>query len=145
MREGKHAKSSTSRHSADFDPEQNLGELKKGIQILRNSVYAAAERPDFFWKRQHNAIMARLRKPVHAAKYRRALLWVPGVMAFIICLFFFVENSKAPTPDFAAGSDQELLMAIEHALNHDYPEALAPAAVINGEIGRIAGNESQSK
>jgi hypothetical protein len=145
MREGKHVRSSTSQYSTDFDPERNLGELGRKIQILRDSVHTAAERPDFFWKRQHNAIMSRLKKPVRAAKYPPALLWAPVALVLIICLFFFVENSKAPTPDFAAGSDQELLIGIERALRRDYPEALAPAAVIDGEIGRMGGNESRSK
>jgi hypothetical protein len=134
MREEKDKNLFGSGSSADIDPERNLRELKKDIQMLRESVHAAAEKPEFFWKRQHNAIMASLNKPVPSAKYRPALLWVPAALVFILCLFFFVENSKAPTPDLAAGSDQELLIEIERALSRHYPEALAPVAVIDSAI-----------
>jgi len=136
MREGK--RSSASRDSADFDPERNFGELERNIQVFRDSVRLAAERPDFFWKSQHNAIMAGLNKPLRPAKYRPALLWVPAALVLIMCLFFFVENSKAPTPDFAGGSDQELLIGIERVLSRDFPEALAPVAVTDGD-GGISG------
>jgi hypothetical protein len=125
--------------SWDFDPERNLGELEGNIQVFRDSVRLAAERPDFFWKSQHNAIMARLNKQLRPAKYRPALIWAPAAaLVLIMCLFFFVENSKAPTPDFAAGSDQELLIGIERALSRDFPEALAPVAVTDGD-GGISG------
>jgi hypothetical protein len=150
MRQEKKTQSFRSLDSADFDPERNLGELERKIQILRDLVRTAAERPDFFWKRQHNIIMASMKKPVRAAKHRPALLWAPIALTLIMCLFFFVENSRAPTPDFAAGADQELLVGIERALSRDYPEALAPAAVIDGVIERTSNtaideNQSRSK
>ncbi len=64
------------------------------------------------------------------------MIWAPAAIAILLCLFLFVEKSKAPTPDFAAGSDQMLLIEVERALHRDYPEALAPAALIAREIGR---------
>ena len=134
MREAKEKSLFGSVGSADFDPERDLEDMKKDIQRLRESVHAEAEKPEFFWKRQHNAIMASLNKPFPAAKCRPALLWAPAALALILCLLFFVENSKAPTPDLAAGSDQELLIGIERALSRDYPEAFAPVAVIHSAI-----------
>ena len=93
MREGKHVRSSTSQYSTDFDPERNLGELGRKIQILRDSVHTAAERPDFFWKRQHNAIMVRPKRLVRASKYRPALLWARGALVLIICLCSFSSRT----------------------------------------------------
>jgi hypothetical protein len=139
MRQEKKTVSFTSPDSAGLDPEQNLGELERKIQTFRESVRRAAERPEFFWKRQHNDIIASLKTPVRTAKYGHALLWVPAALVLIMCLFFFVENSKAPTPDFAAGADQKLLVGIERALNRDYAEALAPAAVLDGLIAKTSG------
>jgi hypothetical protein len=130
MREDKHSKDHTPGYSADFDPEQNLGVLRGEIELLRDSAHAAAGRPDFFWKRQHNKIMASLKKPVPTAKQRPALLWAPVALGVVLCILFFVQSSKAPTPDFAAGSDQDLLIGIERALSRQYPEAFDPAIVI---------------
>jgi hypothetical protein len=142
MRKGKHSKNSG--YSAG-DPERDLAELEGKIQILRNSVHRAAERPEFFWKSQHNVIMAKINMRTSARNHRPALLWAHIALGLLICLLFFVENSKAPTPDFAAGSDQELLLGIERALSRDYPEAFAPAVAVDSEAGMFKGKASQSK
>ncbi len=130
------------------EPEQDLGDLKGILQKFQSSVHAAAERPDFFWRRQHNSIMAKLGAPASSPEYRRVLLWVPVAAVVVLCLFFFVENSKAPTPDLAAGSDQNLLIEVEQALDRDCPEALAPAALLSREIelaDKHAGQPPASK
>ena len=142
MRKGKHPRSSGC--SAGI-PERDLGELERKIQILRNSVHMAAERPESFWKSQHTAIMAKLNMQASAKNHRPALLWAPIALGLLICLFFFVENSKAPPPDFAAGSDQELLLGIERALSRDYPEALAPVTAMDSEKEMFDGKDSRSK
>ncbi len=123
------------------DPEKDWVDLEDSLKQFRDSIHAAAERPAFFWKTQQNAIMARVSQP---QPVRRMWVWVPATMAILMCLFFFVENSKAPTPDIAAGSDQNLLIDIERALDQDCPDALAPASLLGGEIDR-ALNSRESK
>ena len=58
------------------------------------------------------------------------MIWASLAIGLILCLLLFVVNSKAPTPDFAAGSDQKLLVEIERALSRQYPEAFDPATLI---------------
>ncbi len=122
------------RPTRDPDSEEDLSELKESLKEFRSSVLAAAERPAFFWKAQQNAIKTRMHEP--PGMRRRILLWAPAALAILMCLFFFVENSKAPTPDLAAGADQNLLIDVERALNQDCPDALAPAALLGNEIER---------
>ena len=136
MREGQNGGNPRLDDSDQGYSERELGDLKDTLRMYRDSVRTAAERPDFFWKRQHNTIMANLKKPVSAG-YRPAMLWLPAAVVLFLCLFFFVENSKAPTPDLAAGSDQNLLIDVERALNQDYPDALAPAALLGKEIEQV--------
>ena len=143
MGEGKNGGISKLHASDGRDPEQNLGDLQDTLRIFRDSLHAAAEKPGFFWKSQHNTIMARLAEPAPSPRYRSALLWVPAAAVVLLCLFFFVENSKAPTPDIAAGSDQNLLIEVERALNQDCPDALAPAAILSQEIERADKNIEQ--
>ena len=78
--------------------------------------------------------MAKLQRPVPALKRRPALLWTPAAIMVVLCLFFFVQSGKAPTPDFATGYDQKLLIEVEQALKQESPWALAPAALITEEI-----------
>ena len=111
-------------------------ELGEALRQFRESVHASVERPGFFWKRQHNEIMARLVSSEPTPK-SRALRLAPAALAIFLCLFFFVESSKAPTPDLAAGSDQILLIEIERALSQDCPDALAPAGVLHDEMEKL--------
>ncbi len=116
---------------ADMEPDENLGDLKEVLGIFRDSVRQMAERPDFFWRRQHNTIMVRLNQPAAKLHSHPTLFWAPAALVLMLCLFFFVQNSKAPTPDLAAGSDQMLLINVERALSRDCPEALSAAGLID--------------
>ena len=113
--------------------ERSIEELEGVLQKFRDSLRAEADRPDFFWVRQRNAIMESLHKP-KSPKHRRILLWVPAAAAVLLCLLFFAEISKAPTPDLAAGYDQDLLVEVERALNRSHPNALTPALLIIEEM-----------
>jgi hypothetical protein len=104
------------------------------LGAFRDSAYSAAERPEAFWTRQRAAIVANLQRPVAGSGRRPAMAWVSAAAALLLCLFLFVEKSKAPTPDIAAGSDQDLLVEVDQALNQYCPEALTPAALIAQEI-----------
>jgi hypothetical protein len=132
MRERQRRKGSRSEFLSEVHPAQDLGDLDETLQIFRDAMRASAERPDYFWKCQHNTIMASLRKPPASKSHSRpALFWAPATLALVLCLFFFVKNSKAPTPDLAAGSDEILLVDVERALSQDCPEALAPAGLLS--------------
>jgi hypothetical protein len=115
-------------------PERESEELNNGLRIFQKNLQEAAERPDAFWMHQRDGIMAKLQRPVLVPKWRPALLWAPAAMMVGLCLFFFVESGKAPTPDFATGYDQRLLIEVEQALNQESAWALAPAALITKEI-----------
>ncbi len=104
------------------------------LEAFRDSARSAAERPDAFWETQRSAVSAALRKSRTTAWRRPALVWVPVAAVVMLCLFLFVENGKAPTPDFAAGSDQDLLIDVQRAVDREYPSAFDPASLITQEI-----------
>lgn len=115
-------------------PERESEALKSNLRIFRKNLWEAAEQPDAFWIRQRAGIMAKLQRPVPALKRRPALLWTPAAIMVGLCLFFFVQSGKAPTPDLATGYDQKLLIEVEQALKQESSWALAPAALITEEI-----------
>jgi hypothetical protein len=116
-----------------MDPNRSPSDLKEGLEMFRSSVRTAAERPEFFWKKQHAAITKRLHEPIPPTRPRITLAWASAGLAVLLCLFFFVQPSKAPTPDLPAGADQTLLIEVEKALNRECPEALMPAAPLDRE------------
>jgi len=115
-------------------PGSESEQFKNGVRILRESLRAAAERPETFWARQRAAISGNLRHPADESKWRPALLWAPASIAVLMCLLLVTGNNKLPAPDFAVGADQNLLVEVEQALVRDCPEALAPAATLIQEI-----------
>ncbi len=119
---------------ANGSEEPEYEELKNDLRIFRDSLRGAVEKTDTFWAKQRAGIMEKLQSSVPVSARRPALLWAPALVVVVLCLFLFVEKSKAPTPDIAAGSDQTLLVDVERALERRYPEALAPAALIAWEI-----------
>lgn len=114
--------------------QQESGELQSCIRALRDSLHAAAEKPDAFWAGQRTAILKSFRHSEQASWLKPVLLWAPASILVLVCLFLFTGKSKLPAPDFAAGADQNLLVDVERALYRNYPEALAPAAALVQEI-----------
>ena len=123
------------------EPGVNSEDLENGLLIFRDSLRAAAEKPDSFWANQRAGIMEKLKCAAPVSGRPSALLWAPAAVVIVLCLFFFVEKSKAPAPDFAAGSDQILLVEVEQALHRNYPEALAPAEHITRQIEQSSKTE----
>jgi len=128
-------------HERKMDLE--FEDLHDVLEAMRESHHTAAGKPEFYWKKQHDAILAKLDAPATApaSKFRFAYLCAPVVAVVLLCLFFFTENSKTPTPDLAAGYDQNLLVEVEQALGRNYPLALKPAALIALEIEQGAVNK----
>ena len=133
MRKGKDKNIPIISQSDDEKLERGVEELQGVLPKYRSSVRLEADRPEFFWIRQRNAIMERFHRP-RSPKRRPALLWAPAAVAVLLCLFFFAENSKAPPADLAAGYDQDLLVEIERALSQNCPDALVPAQFIIQEM-----------
>jgi hypothetical protein len=119
-------------HEREADTE--LNDLQDVLQSIRNSRHAAAERPELYWKKQHEAIMTKLNASAPAPQYRFAYLWIPAAAVVLLLLFFSPQSGKAPPPDFAAGYDQDLLVDVERALSRDCPIALNPAALLTREV-----------
>lgn len=131
MRKRGNSESPKSAPQDTWDPEQGLGDLKESIQIYRDSFRAASDKPEHYWKRRHAEILERLHPAASKRRFRSALAWAPAALLAGLCLLFFAKDSKAPPkPDLAAGSDEILLINVERALNQEYPEALAPAALL---------------
>jgi hypothetical protein len=113
--------------------EQVMEGLEGVLYEFRDSIRAEADRPDFFWARQRNAILSILDRP-DSAESRWKRIWIPAAAALLLCMLFFAEISEAPVPDLAAGYDQNLLIEVERALNRSHPDALAPALLIIEEM-----------
>lgn len=114
--------------------ECEWADLEVTLREFRDSARAAAELPGSFWDEQRAAVSRKLQKPAPARWRRPALLWAPAAAVVVLCLFLFVKDGSAPTPDFAGGADQDLLVGVEQATDQKYPRALEPAALLTQEM-----------
>jgi hypothetical protein len=122
------------KRSEEIEPD--IDGLQDRLMAFKRSLHATEEIPDAFWEKQRAEIFKKIQIPSSAPKYRPAMLWASAAMVVLLCLTVFVEKSKAPIPDFAAGYDQNLLIEVERTLNREYPDALAPGAIFDQEIER---------
>jgi hypothetical protein len=134
QREKSHIPTMRASHEGNMDLE--FEDLHDVLEAMRESHHIAAEKPEFYWKKQQDAILAKLDAPATAPalNFRFAYVCVPVVAVALLCLFFLAGNSKTPAPDLAAGYDQDLLVEVDRALGRNYPLALKPAALLAQEI-----------
>jgi hypothetical protein len=115
---------------------------------LGEQARSASQQPEEFWQLQHAQIRGRIASlPITPRKASRNLAWgaVPalGVLALLL-----LAGASAPAPhpvetDLAADADQQLLEAVEQAMQSGVPVALEPASVLAVEIGEIPPTDSQ--
>jgi hypothetical protein len=112
-------------------------EVHRLFPAVPQSLRSATERPSCFWQRQLSAVRV-------AASQR--MLFHPGLawasaLALLLLAFSLLTKSPAPKPVQAQNdSDQELLVAVEQAVETDGPESLEPAALLADEISNALPN-----
>jgi hypothetical protein len=114
--------------------ERNINNMEDNLQILRDSLHAAARKPEGFWIQQRQEILNKIHRPADKPRYRMTLIWASALMTVLLFAALFMNKNQMPAASFAAGSDHELLIEVEQALNQSCPEALVPAVVTDEEL-----------
>jgi hypothetical protein len=78
------------------------------------------------WRLQQRSWWAHWPRPV----------WLSAALVTVVVLIvvLFIGPEKQPVPDFARGTDQELLLGVDRLLDKEIPAALEPALVLTKEI-----------
>jgi hypothetical protein len=98
------------------------------------ALQSASERPGWFWQRQLARVRGRIANHKPSA-FRPLAAWA-GALALFFLAFSLVRNSPAPKPvQGQSDSDQELMVAVEQAVETEGPASLEPAALLADEIG----------
>jgi hypothetical protein len=122
--------------------------LAPTLAALAESTRAAASRPDDFWRQQHTAIRRCIAQS--EASPRRAishLAWA-SAMALLLIATILLSSGPAPAPrqvttTIAPDPDQQLLLAVEQAVQSGVPDALAPASLLAEEMGQAVQTSSR--
>ena len=114
-------------------------ELRSTISCFRDSIHAAAERDDSYWRKQQHAITehasARDWYPLHWA-------WVAAMAMVLIAAIFLTRTPNPLQNTTTEDTDKVLLQEVQGDLAREVPEALAPAVLIAQERNEILTSQS---
>jgi hypothetical protein len=132
----------------DLQIESDEQTLSDSLEQLRTSARESAERPELFWQRQSATIHERVSET--EGRRRR---WIPLVWATAILLLgtgvALLNGGSAPKPGVEArppavalDTDQQLLIAVQQAVQSGVPDSLEPAAFLAEQIGQASQSTS---
>jgi hypothetical protein len=117
-------------------------ELRSTISCFRDSIHAAAERDDSYWRKRQHAITehasARDWYPLHWA-------WVAAMVMVLVAALFLTRTPSPLQNKATEDADKVLLQEVQGDLAREVPEALAPAVLIAEERNEILTNKEQTK
>jgi hypothetical protein len=113
--------------------ESDQRDLQPVLDALPASLRETAERPEWFWQRQQAVIHSRV-AAAEGGWLKPVTAWA-SVFALVLLALLLLRSNPAPQPAQArTDPDQELLIAVERAMQTDVPEALEPASLLADEI-----------
>lgn len=98
---------------------------------LRADAIRRSERPGEFWNRQRSGIRARMDGRSHRRPHGIRLVLAGAALIFLAVLLT-APAGRPPqaVPQAKVDADQQLLLAVEHALAMGTPEALEPLTLL---------------
>ncbi len=119
------------------DREQEMASVQRdpAIAALAESLRAAAERPEGFWRAQRVAVQARIEGGQRRASLH--LAWA-GSIALVAVAVGLLMHAPSPLATAAPDPDHDLLVGVERAVRRPVPQALEPAQLLAQEIERSA-------
>jgi len=119
----------------DWDQEMASAQQEPAIAALAESLRAAAQRPEGFWRAQRVAVQARIEGGQRRASL--CLAWA-GSLALVAVAVGLLLRAPAPVAAAASDPDHDLLVGVERAVRRPVPQALEPAQLLAQEIERCA-------
>ena len=117
-------------------------ELRRTISCFRDSIHAAAQRDDSYWRKQQLAISehasARDWYPLHWA-------WAVAMVMVLITAIFLTRTPNSSQNNATEDADKVLLQEVQGDLAREVPQALAPAVLIAEERNEILTNKDTHK
>jgi hypothetical protein len=130
------------RGSDERYPQRQFGDLPDALQ-------SAVQRPETFWQRQQAAIQTRIASENKAPLFSIGALAQACALALALFAIALLKTGPSPVPgpsqtQFSLDPDQELLVAIEQAVQSDGPASLEPAALLAEQIANPVQKNSSS-
>ena len=107
------------------------------VDAARTHTREITELPEAFWRKQREAVHARVERRDIAPSWKR-WVWVTATIMLILCASIMLSHNSTPSVQSVASTDadDELLLSVQQAIQSDLPHALRPAALLTSEIDR---------
>jgi len=134
-------------------PEGILGSdqqcLQRQFGDLPDALRSAVQRPETFWQSQQAAIQTRIASRSRVSLFSMRALAQTCALALALFALALLRTGPSSVPIPAQtqslpDSDQELLVAIEQAVQSDGPASLEPAALLAEQIANPVQGSSSS-
>ena len=126
-------------------------EIQSTLETWRESTAERAERPDWFWSRQHARIMSRINPQRSAGIPKLAWASLAATIAVAVSLMLPSRPEKQVQPQEKVESaavqmsDHDLMLAVERTLNAGTPSSLEPASLLADEMNQALETQDQSR
>ena len=118
-----------------------VGRLRRALEGLLDATPS-----EDFWRRQRSAIQGRIELALEARSHRTPRLdWAAVAATVLLGTLLMNDGEKPVTPHQVQIDDQELMIAVDHAMQSNVPEALEPASLLAQEIGQSDAKHSNSQ
>jgi hypothetical protein len=120
--------------------------LRARLSSMPEAIRSATDLPHFFWQRQRAAIQSRIAVEQASRRSWAGLVWASAASLILIAALL-LNGAKSPSrPQAQPDPDQDLLLAVEYAVQSDVPESLAPAALLAEDIrSSVEGSPATSR
>jgi hypothetical protein len=129
-------------------PGSRQRSLQQGFGDVPDALRSAVQRPDTFWQSQEAAIQTRIASRSEGSLFSTRALAQACALALLLFALALLKTGPSPLTvpaqtQFEPDPDQELLVAIEQAVQSDGPASLEPAALLAEQIANpVEGNSS---
>src|SRR3954466_537418 len=125
-------------------------DIQQALDRWRDSAAEKADRPDWFWSRQHARVMSEVNAPRRASVPKLAWASVAATIAIAIALLIPGQPDNHIQQQVQAQhevqiSDHDLMLAVERTLNAGTPSSLEPASLLAEEMNQALVSQVQSQ
>jgi hypothetical protein len=121
--------------------------LEAGISAFSTAAREVSDRPVHFWTRQSTQIHSKLAS-AKSSRMGVGTRMTSAFAALAIVAFLLLQRAPVAGPEPQAaignGSDHELLLEVERALQRDTPAALEPVSLLVEDMNRTTSNAAPS-
>ncbi len=130
----------------------NTKDIQQALDRWRDSAAERAERPDWFFARQHARVLSEINSRRSAGVPKLAWAGFAATIAVAATLMLPGSSQKQVQPQLRTEarqdlqiSDHDLMLAVERTLNAGTPSSLEPASLLAEEMNQALVTQSGSR